>query len=252
MLTLFVNSPLIHLQNQPFPYLHPSWRLRSSDTPSVLSVCPKAAAKILPDIPSDPLWIPLAGFPWPPAIILHSLSSSFSILHSTLDFPSRKTMTRHLFTGFVLDHPSSKDLVLEGENQEQPLKMPEWQQCHGKILPVPFLARRDKFVECRLKWAGGNLLWWCWRVHLEEGVCDFLSRALCYVLPALNYTLYIRNAPLPSTGHFRRCFGEHVKAGKTLRGEGRHKDADVCSCALFQARPIAKTLISYTYSLSLL
>lgn len=58
--------------------------------PSVLLVCPKAAAKILPAIPSDPLWIPLAGFPWPPVIILHSLSSFFSILQSSPDLPSQK------------------------------------------------------------------------------------------------------------------------------------------------------------------
>lgn len=58
--------------------------------PSVLLVCPKAAAKILPDIPTDPLQIPLAGFPWPPAIILHSLSASFSILRSTPS-PAKKS-----------------------------------------------------------------------------------------------------------------------------------------------------------------
>lgn len=85
----------------------------------MLLVSPKAAAKILPDIPSDSVQFGLSGFPRP-AIILLSLSSAFSILHSTPDFP-----TRHLLTDFVLDHSGSKDLVLEGKNWEQPLQMPE-------------------------------------------------------------------------------------------------------------------------------
>lgn len=79
---------------------------------------------------------------------------------------------------------------------------------------------------------------------MEEGVYVSLRCALCCVLPALNCTLYIRKVALASIVHFRRCFGQHVKAVKTLRGEGRRKDADGCSCAVFQARPIARILIS--------
>lgn len=90
----------------------------------MLLVCPNAAAEILSDIPSNLLHIPLSGFPSPPVIILHSLSSSFSNLHSAPGSTNQETMTKCLLTGFVLDHPGSKDLVLEGENWKQPLEMP--------------------------------------------------------------------------------------------------------------------------------
>lgn len=154
---------------------------------SVLLVCPNTAAKILSDILSNPPQIPLAGFPWPPATVLHS--SSFKILHRTTAFTSQETTTRHLLTGFVWDQPICKDMVLDGEIWEQLLQMPKWQQHHGKIFSVHMWARRDEFVGCCLQWAGGNLLWWCWRMHLEEGIHAALCCALCYLLPTLNYTL---------------------------------------------------------------
>lgn len=70
-----------------------------------------------------------------------------------------------------------------------------------------------------------------------------LSCALCCVLPALTDTVKLRKASLPSPARFRRCLGQHVKAGGTPQGEGSHKDMGMCFSTAFQARSEAGILV---------
>lgn len=102
--------------------------------PSVLWVCPKSPLTAHPTLFRFPL---LASHS-----LLRSLSSSILLLN-TADFLSQEA-TRHLLTGFVLEHPGTKSLILEEEIWEQHLQMPERQQLCGKILPTSPLGEEGQ------------------------------------------------------------------------------------------------------------
>lgn len=106
--------------------------------------------------------------------------------------------------------------------------MPEWQQRCGKTFPTLLPDKEGEFVEF------APVGWWKPAlVGLEEGEPFCGSCALCSVLAALNSTFSIRNTPLPATGAFGRCLGQHVKAGK-IPGEraavGTRMDVPVLPC----------------------
>lgn len=91
-------------------------------------------------------------------------------------------MTRHLLTGFVLEHPGTKSLILEKENREQHLQMPEWWHHCGKIFPTLLPEKKGEvcgicssgLVEtCSGGAGGGN-----WRK--ESLFLGAVPSALCY------------------------------------------------------------------------